>query len=295
MAFSFSSSTFRPSFGEIHGYPAFREPDKETHDFPVVDWRKDPKESFSDWTIVIRYETKQRHEDNMDQETEVDETAEVSETYHVHRIMLASGPRFCGYFANMFQADSFSENESKTSEIKRTEIEAKAFPKMLDYVYGKEVENPVSAEEVMALCNLGGYFGCQKLREDAVNYCRQILNTENSYIIYELASFFHDEEVLAVVKELLAKSFSRENLGPDHPIAAKVENPMFWIDVVEQHGKSDASYHTNFDKNMIFITGTLMKRFLREKDETIKKKEEELIEKDEEIKYLREILSKEEE
>jgi hypothetical protein len=89
-------------------------------------WRQDPEESYSDWTLLISYETTDENE----------KTATKTDEYHLHKGILAVGPRKSEYFARLFKAGGrFAESSSNTSRIILTELEANAFPHFLDYLY----------------------------------------------------------------------------------------------------------------------------------------------------------------
>ena len=74
-------------------------------------WRQDPEESLSDWTIELSYETTGDESGGASTDTKTD-------TYHVHKAILASGPRKSEYFARLFKdGGRFAESSSNTSFI----------------------------------------------------------------------------------------------------------------------------------------------------------------------------------
>ena len=125
-----------------------------------LDWRMDPEESFSDWTIAVsvvgghdRSEHKRK-----------------TIHYHVHRNMLSIGPKRCDYFARLFKnnkgnnkgggsGSGFKENRSKISRVQLHPLAAKAFPILLDYLYSWDDTLDVTCKNAAALRFLGTYFG----------------------------------------------------------------------------------------------------------------------------------------
>jgi hypothetical protein len=113
-------------------------------------WRQDPEENYSDWTLLISYETTDENE--KESTTKTDE-------YHLHKATLAVGLRKSEYFARLFKAGGrFAESSSNTSRISLTKLEAKAFPHLLDYLYSVDADLEISTETATALHHLGGYF-----------------------------------------------------------------------------------------------------------------------------------------
>ena len=86
-------------------------------------WRMDPKNSWSDWKIIV---------------TEEDGTHPT--TYHVHKALLASGPRRSRYFRRLFRTDEVADNAKRSCEIKLPLLSAHAFPLFLDLVYDQSLK-----------------------------------------------------------------------------------------------------------------------------------------------------------
>jgi len=103
---------------------------------PELSWRLDPKDSHSDWTVVVRTD------------------GQPDAKYHVHRCQLSVGPRRSDYFAAIFKTN-MSEGASAESELVLQHSAAEAFPKLLDFVYSGRISH--SAAE--AFTKLLGFFG----------------------------------------------------------------------------------------------------------------------------------------
>jgi hypothetical protein len=83
-----------------------------------LSWRQDPSESFSDWTIeVVCTEEGRRN------------------LYHVHRRVLAVGPKKSDYFANIFK----SNGNANRNKLQLNKQQAAVFPMVLDYIYNESV------------------------------------------------------------------------------------------------------------------------------------------------------------
>jgi len=94
------------------------EDDISTAEGPLL-WRMDPKNSWSDWTIVV-----------------VTNEQDGQTLYHVHKALLASGPRRSRYFRRLFRTDEIATDQaSKKCQIELPLLSARAFPLFLDLIY----------------------------------------------------------------------------------------------------------------------------------------------------------------
>ena len=83
-----------------------------------LSWRQHPSESFSDWTIEVVFD-------------DVSKPTSERALYHVHRRVLAVGPKKSDYFATIFKFNG-SANRNTLRLSKR---QAAVFPIVLDYIY----------------------------------------------------------------------------------------------------------------------------------------------------------------
>lgn len=95
--------------------------DGSTAEGPLL-WRMDPKNSWSDWKIVV-----------------TEEDGSHPTTYHVHKALLASGPRRSRYFRRLFRTDEVADQAKRSCEIKLPHLSANAFPLFLDLVYDQSI------------------------------------------------------------------------------------------------------------------------------------------------------------
>ena len=118
-----------------------------------LNWRMDPEESYSDWSIEILVGEK------------------IYRTYHVHKAILSMGSKRSEYFARLFSNKNLKEHEAQRSRIELEELAAKAFPVMLDYVYSLWGDKPpMITKNAVILHYLGGYFEVRGLRKKARDF-----------------------------------------------------------------------------------------------------------------------------
>lgn len=105
----------------------------------IAAWRRDPSESFSDWTIRVVKITGTgtgTTGNSLSATPAANRDKEVEDIYHVHRVYLASGPRCSDYFKTLFTTNFTSnESSSSTTRLELQETACKAFPALLDYIY----------------------------------------------------------------------------------------------------------------------------------------------------------------
>jgi hypothetical protein len=155
-------------------------------------WRGDPAETHSDWTIEIV----SKQQGKADETQEEEET--VVDTYHVHKFVLAYGARRSEYFVNLFSSRGkcFAESKSSTSRIELEPLAAKAFPKVLDYIYATHREKlDIDTETATALHFLGSYFGLRALRWETKQFWKGDITCKTAATYYSHARIFHDDKI----------------------------------------------------------------------------------------------------
>lgn len=161
-------------------------------------WRLDETETYSDWTIIVKYTSEG------DSGVEVaDETSHAwkQDTYNVHRVFVGYGKRRCRYFEGIFTSQSFIEGKTKTTEVVVHEAVAKAFPVFLDFVYnGDDALIGRNEHLIVPLRWLAKYFDCDDLiRVLDVLTATLELEFEELMPQYRLAKQLCDEDVLGIV------------------------------------------------------------------------------------------------
>ena len=106
-----------------------------------LSWRQHPSESFSDWTIEVIEEDK----------SAPTSLAIARSFYHVHRRVLAVGPKKSEYFANIFK----SNGAANRSQLRLSKKEAAVFPLALDYIYA-DIDFDLDTEKAYAVSFCAG-------------------------------------------------------------------------------------------------------------------------------------------
>jgi hypothetical protein len=115
------------------------------------------EDPFADWKIVI---------------TVTDSGKE--STYNVCKSVLADGPRRSEYFVRLFEnGGNLSEARDNTSRIELTELQAQAFPELLDYMYSVAQKVSFTTDTATALYSLAHFFGISRLESNVKNFCLQ--------------------------------------------------------------------------------------------------------------------------
>lgn len=162
---------------------------KQEESLPPLCWRSDPKSSFSDWQIRLVHGT--------------DEWI-----YHVHKCVLACGPRGSHYFSRIFQNDGFAESQEQQSTIEMEHKEAAlAFELMLDFMYYNDpiVGDLSDVKSLVALHHLGEYFSVSALQEFAFDLLEPLLPSE-PYKAHHYANRFKSDAILYAVGRSLYDS-----------------------------------------------------------------------------------------
>jgi hypothetical protein len=119
--------------------------DTSTAEGPLL-WRMNPKNSWSDWKIIV---------------SEEDDVAQ-STTYYVHKALLASGPRRSRYFRRLFRTDELAENSNSSCDIRLPSLSARAFPHFLDLVYDQSITvdhtDPIICKHVVGMFHLADLY-----------------------------------------------------------------------------------------------------------------------------------------
>jgi hypothetical protein len=143
-------------------------------------WRLGAGDSFSDFTIVVESSTEGG---SVKSAKEKNAACPAKATYHVHRSHLCRGPRYSGYFRQLFESD-FQENKEACARFTFSSDMALEFPAFLDFLYGESVPEhgkpdprPCSIHmrdsQPWSLGKLGDYFGVESLLHTSAWHCAQ--------------------------------------------------------------------------------------------------------------------------
>jgi BTB/POZ domain len=171
-----------------------------------LSWRMNPNKSMSDWTIEIQTVVSDDHHVAKNPTT-------TTTVYHVHKSVLAVGPRRSQYFVKLFRAttaDTTSSNTNTTvaatttTRIEMEELTAMAFPIVLDYMYGTSSSTtstksdgvqhqswetiPIATHNATALHVLAQQLDMKQLRTIVRTFWMQDLSMDTIAIYYQHAS-----------------------------------------------------------------------------------------------------------
>jgi BTB/POZ domain len=191
-------------------------------------WRtQDP---FADWKIVIIIiENNSQNSKNQDKTGNKKEEESTSSIYNVRKCFLADGPRRSKYFVRLFENDgNFSEAQDKTSRIELNELQAKAFPQLLDYMYLTGEKMSFTTDTASALYSIVKYFGVVRLQYEVKNFCLQDMqHVETCGTYSEHATILQETSLLESAAE-----FCRENISqidPTHSRLLHVPDPAILV------------------------------------------------------------------
>jgi hypothetical protein len=162
----------------------------------TVSWRDDPDESLSDWRISVK----------------VSDTAG-TETYHVHKAMIAAGPRKSDYFSRQCRSGGGAARLAEAARCESTltlEAEAaEAMPDFLDFVYTGELN--ATNENACALFHLGNYLANPALHAVVKTYIDDKLGSDTAPMYLARAHLFSLDKVVdaavAVASEYLEEYY----------------------------------------------------------------------------------------
>ena len=202
-----------PKKKEVPNEPSDCENKKAKTTHAALTWRRDPKESFSDWKIIVN--SKSAKGDGSDS----------PQTYHIHKAIVGAGPRGSHYFGRLFHSDHLKESESSTSRTELEESSMKAFPIMLDFIYGdKDVE--ATGETAVALRHLASYFDVPTLFENVNNFIMNNIDEDNILVYSQEAQLYQDDGVIEAVARVAAYRWVDViQASPSHSLEKNLEEP----------------------------------------------------------------------
>ena len=155
-------------------------------EYAPLSWRLDPDTSMSDWTIQI---ARDDQDDNV---------------YYVHKIMLVIGPCKSDYFVSAFRSSQLQKGRTSTSQIPLQKAAARVIPKLLDFVYTKELD--IDTNQAGALRYLSGYFQMKLLYCKVMEFIHCDMDMTNIHIYIQDAVIFDDDDLMALAGALIVKN-----------------------------------------------------------------------------------------
>lgn len=185
-------------------------------------WSKNIPPNFSDWCIEV-LETETR----------------IREDYHLHRKVLAFGPRRSAYFARICK-------ESKTGCIKKSvlelgSMEAHVFPMILDHMYSDSTID-VNNDNAYALYSLGDQLEIVSVMHSVTEFYTKSMTKDNIVDFLAIGESFRDKRLLCAALD----KCSEELQSMDKTTASRIK-PHCFLEVVRRsnsrsnHYRCDAS------------------------------------------------------
>ncbi|KAL3942829.1 MAG: hypothetical protein SGARI_000132, partial [Bacillariaceae sp.] len=159
-------------------------------------WRLDPKETHSDFVIVVQGEGK----------------GEKAKEYHVHKVFLSVGAVKSGFFCSFFaQESSSAENEGNRAVIKVPDMAARAFPAFLDFVYSQGGRASLfdNAETTVGAMFLADYLDVPGLGQLIEDILERELTCQNCHEYYQCATTLQQEKVVRLVEGFVQENVNR--------------------------------------------------------------------------------------
>jgi hypothetical protein len=165
----------------------------------TVCWRMHPSKSLSDWRLQI-----------------FNRSTKTFETYHVHRVVLAVGPRACDFFREAFESKQQQQQRStstittntNTNTVTRIPLIAQACPLVplfLDFVYCQPTFD-IHTDTAVGLAYLAEYFRQPKLLHRIYVYIGKDLRGETLHKYFLYSVYYDQHAILDLVLQVCAKA-----------------------------------------------------------------------------------------
>jgi len=179
----------------------------------VLTWRLDPSQSLSDWTIVVKSR----------------EDSEAVDTYHVHKNILAVGPRKSEYFVNVFRMVAAAsaratpgEPVPTATEVELGQAAAKCFPNFLDFLYSTEGALDISTATATGLRHLAQFFGVRVLHKKVMDFIQKDLSLATSTTYYRDVCALRDEKLLLTIAKFCSRNVMK--IEPNFPLVEAMDS-----------------------------------------------------------------------
>jgi BTB/POZ domain len=215
-----------------------------------INWRNDPKQSFSDCTIEVVL--KSTHDTLPHVFTRPSGNPNVPvpnskvRTYHVHRSVLAYGQRRSLYFVKLFQKNYVQSNDDTDEEelyrkcrIYLSKDVAKVFPALLDYLYtmDDEASNVITSDNIIQLHFLSKILQITCLRSDTEKFYEKDMSIGNCYRYYTQAHALNGQKIMKAVTTLVINNLSKIKLQSD--LLTDFRALSLWKHVVQSKYRSN--------------------------------------------------------
>ena len=170
-------------------------------------WRRSPAESHSDWTIEVEH-TK----------------SETVDTYHVHKHVLAFGPRRSEFLAEVFRT-KFTPSGSCSTRFLMEDTAATMFPLLLDFIYSPAIDMKIKTENAVALRYLATTFKVRPALVKVASFIADDMSVSSLDTYVTDSSIYEDHKVLKLIIEKCARKI--ELIEASHPVWTVMEPDTF--------------------------------------------------------------------
>jgi len=194
-----------------------------------LDWRLDPERSFSDWTVEVYAE---------EEEGGSNEGGTCRKRFHVHKNVLAFGPRQFKYFSTLFGGKNFAESKERVSTLRLPELLVGVCERAFDYVYGV-VDNSalqIDTESATPLFCLADRLDSPSLRAAALKFIKEDLETynKNGDIYYKHSTTLNSGEIRELILQYCAMYMDLHNFDLFGDIIGEFTDFDFWLDALDR-------------------------------------------------------------
>lgn len=177
-----------------------------------LSWRMDPRESESDWVLVVK-------------------DGQRSHIYHVHKTTLVYGDRKSGFFLKLFEKiyEDGNPNQRNVTEVPLDAYTAMFVPLLLDYIYEDKLD--LNATIAPGLRRIANQFDVRPLYALVSSFIQQDLSEKTVAIYLEQAQLSDDNELSDIALLSAVQSF---NLVPEEELG-KIPPAVFQKLVSDQN------------------------------------------------------------
>jgi hypothetical protein len=164
---------------------------KDEEEEDELTWRLDPEQSLSDWTVILTHKI----------------TGEVK-PYHLHKNILAVGPRKCDYFVGVFRKTKTQEIANNKTEMSMEGPAFDCFPHFLDFVYSTGALE-LTSETATPLRHLAKCFGLKLMFKQATEFLLKDISLSNIITYYKHSVILVDEKITAMAAKHITKNIMK--------------------------------------------------------------------------------------
>ena len=159
-----------------------------------LDWRKDPYNSMSDFTLIVR-----------------DGTNKQPQSYHIHKSVVSYGNRKSGFLFKLFEREILEggghNRGGGATEMALPKRAAEFVPHLLDYIYFDIID--LNAECAPPIRHLANIFDVRELYALVSSFIQNDLNEETITTYILEAEAVKDKELLGLSMSIAASKFEQ--------------------------------------------------------------------------------------